>query len=70
MAVEMFPWPTLQERITGCRDPSRYDATDHIFFLNKVWRFNRKVNIIYYIQIPKIYLNIFKYRIDINKIHI
>ena len=32
MAVEMFSWPTLQEKITGRMDPSRYDATDKIFF--------------------------------------
>ena len=35
MAVEMFSWPTHQERITGHSDPSRYDATVQIFFLLK-----------------------------------
>ena len=39
MGVEMFSWPTLQERITGRRDPSRYDATDQIFFLKHYFFF-------------------------------
>ena len=38
MTEEMFSWPTIQERITGRRDPSRYDATDQIFFLKHCHR--------------------------------